>query len=946
MDLHGYNTAAWDGHPMVGLPSKFDLTLKKNSTFIKRLRNILPEQVSTIKEEARTLLITKYVPEIESALWEGLERLKPDMVDDAVEVVSVLHQRLEAEITPKLMTRMVATIVPIDTPVSEDLTVFRRRQRVFVFLLMALYEAGVLRDALDLVANELPPVIFQRCQKQANYPIVVVVLKMVLSQDIKSGHAVSLALAFIRRFRDLIYGDDLDRECQKQLQRIFEVYTKSSVEVYTSLLEKRHRVHQACRKAVIRVGRMPEEHQQQKDEVDAIYERFNGITYLAESIGIPLPELPEDEEMILLKQVGITPQHLLQLEEQLFANSEERSHYTKLPSDLLKRVEATTKHASTERLWTQVKDILSVESADSAAVTYLALGKDASKLHNRILEILLDPMVSNKFHSRFLWVVGSPASSLVEEISDQIRAKLYSQTLYSYALLRILIELTRFKLVPATIIFHHLHLMVKNIWNEELRVYFIEYITLCGPILLLDEEYSRDMVELIRKLDRQYEERSSPPKDKLDIVQLLTPRNDLRAEHTFAPSPIERLVGRIVLKYGQIRFDLEKAKQIMGNLFTHSAAHQVLKKIVMTPEKQAWDNLGLLAQVVADVPGLIPYAVDSVTEEILRGLEVNNSSRNRDRHVHVRYLVELYNHGVVDLEFVVDIALMVLSFGYPGGQPFPGLEVSADPSHDHSRVSLISLMLKLMAPVAKLAQLRRLAVFFQFYIFCKPGLSPNLKIRVQEALDKHSQEQYKSLAECVHHLKVVMSEEPIEPSNLQPLAADVPYKVELRNTNSTPTDNEIQVSDEFADSSSDDDSDELIEHESDDSDSSDSDFESSNLIESPSHEDTDDDSDFESSEFETDEHTFTDEEEFGEHLEAKARRLAAQAFEGRKNIKPAPLPIPQSSVTRMVLLTKRKEAVVQVSLQHSSEALDKIKQTKREQETTRERIMHLVDNMD
>ncbi|PNS16817.1 hypothetical protein CAC42_4781 [Sphaceloma murrayae] len=92
--------AVWTGERDLFLTGKsLDSSMKKNTTFIKRLRTgITSSALPTFHQEIRSLSLHKYLSEIVSACYEGLCKLKaPGEIAVGVEVVSALHQRFGVE---------------------------------------------------------------------------------------------------------------------------------------------------------------------------------------------------------------------------------------------------------------------------------------------------------------------------------------------------------------------------------------------------------------------------------------------------------------------------------------------------------------------------------------------------------------------------------------------------------------------------------------------------------------------------------------------------------------------------------------------------------------------------------------------------------------------------------------------------------------------------------
>ncbi|KAG8626359.1 hypothetical protein KVT40_005304 [Elsinoe batatas] len=99
-ELRNLNLKIWSGERDVfPTASSLDSSMKKNTTFIKRLRTgIIASSLPVFLTEIKTLSLHKYLSEIISACFEGICKLKsPADIAVGVEVVSALHQRFGVE---------------------------------------------------------------------------------------------------------------------------------------------------------------------------------------------------------------------------------------------------------------------------------------------------------------------------------------------------------------------------------------------------------------------------------------------------------------------------------------------------------------------------------------------------------------------------------------------------------------------------------------------------------------------------------------------------------------------------------------------------------------------------------------------------------------------------------------------------------------------------------
>lgn len=148
------------GH--LDIEKTLDSSLKKNTSFIKRLRTTInPATLATFLLEIRTLSLHKYLSEIISACYEGLCRLKTsDEIEAGVEIVSALHQRFgPTEFTEYLGWLVGKGLATPEKSWLKSLTLEARekeekerlpRQRILLRVVTELWLVGVLRTLEDV----------------------------------------------------------------------------------------------------------------------------------------------------------------------------------------------------------------------------------------------------------------------------------------------------------------------------------------------------------------------------------------------------------------------------------------------------------------------------------------------------------------------------------------------------------------------------------------------------------------------------------------------------------------------------------------------------------------------------------------------------------------------------------------------------------------------------
>ncbi|KAH8155239.1 uncharacterized protein LAJ45_00248 [Morchella importuna] len=163
-ELRELNKLAWEGSKDVFKTAKsLDSSLKKNTAVIKRLRTSLTaDSLATLLKEIQTISLEKYLPEVISAVSEGLQKTKTASdITAAVEVVSALHQRFQADFTPQLTFALAKGLATPRPDVLKGLTVEQKereekdrlaRQRTLLRVGVELWLVGVLRSVQDAVS--------------------------------------------------------------------------------------------------------------------------------------------------------------------------------------------------------------------------------------------------------------------------------------------------------------------------------------------------------------------------------------------------------------------------------------------------------------------------------------------------------------------------------------------------------------------------------------------------------------------------------------------------------------------------------------------------------------------------------------------------------------------------------------------------------------------------
>lgn len=90
-ELRTTNQQAPNSRPSESYFSKLDSSLKKNTAFVKKIKNFSSAQIDTYIKDMSGLNLSKYISEIAAAIVES--KLKMNDVPAAVKLCSILHQK-------------------------------------------------------------------------------------------------------------------------------------------------------------------------------------------------------------------------------------------------------------------------------------------------------------------------------------------------------------------------------------------------------------------------------------------------------------------------------------------------------------------------------------------------------------------------------------------------------------------------------------------------------------------------------------------------------------------------------------------------------------------------------------------------------------------------------------------------------------------------------------
>lgn len=299
-----------------------DASLKKNTSYLKRIRTALPasDQTDSLIREIAQLRLDKYLSELVQAVSEGCSRVKVGQdVSAAVKVISALHQRFGSEaFTSPLVSTLTAQCKPPSSATasskgssssSNNAASVPAEQREKEESQRVAKQRALLRllAELDVVGLVSPG----KSQQQQPHPAGSVTLHLVqdllLAQDkeLLLPHA-SLALSLTKHSSFLLsisssQNDPTPQETPLIQPDIQAKFTSTLTTFYNSLSARavKERAHllaqeKSNNEAYIRHGELFEDRKQNFERLVARWDKLWAATQsLAEALSLDLPDLPE-----------------------------------------------------------------------------------------------------------------------------------------------------------------------------------------------------------------------------------------------------------------------------------------------------------------------------------------------------------------------------------------------------------------------------------------------------------------------------------------------------------------------------------------------------------------------------------------------------------------------------------------------------------------------------
>ncbi|XP_035220052.1 regulator of nonsense transcripts 2-like [Stegodyphus dumicola] len=289
-ELRSINANADANRPEESFFSKLDSSLKKNTAFIKRLRNMTDAQKDSLIKDMNMLNLTKYISEAAAAIVDA--KLKMSDVNTAVQICSILHQRY-SEFSAQLLEHWQKVL-----PMKKDEKISNPSKiRVDLRFYAELVSSGVfsLREGLPLLGNLLTVLTASDKEEHGNVNILLSFCRH-CGEDY-AGLAPRKYRILSEKFGvEIPKSDFLPADRQKGLRNLLKEYYKSlckhlirDYKVLQNMEKQNHRILQTK-------GELSVERKEKFEATQTAFQKLLSNTQqFADIVDEDVPDLPKDE---------------------------------------------------------------------------------------------------------------------------------------------------------------------------------------------------------------------------------------------------------------------------------------------------------------------------------------------------------------------------------------------------------------------------------------------------------------------------------------------------------------------------------------------------------------------------------------------------------------------------------------------------------------------------
>lgn len=288
--LREKNSSLGENRPDESFFRKLDSNLKKNTTFVKKLRNLTESQKDSLVKDFEALNLTKYVGEVAAAITEA--KLKMSDISCAVLLCSLMYQRYN-DFSPALIDNWQKYLLhKKDEKISNP-----SKYRVDLRFFAELVSVGVIKqkEGLAQLANQLGLLMNNDKEEHNNLSIVTSFCKH-CGDDYAGLVPRKFRLLAEKHGHTIPKSTMLTPERQKACRNLFGDYYQSLCKHLMKEHKELKSVERQNRKILHTKGEISQDRKEHYDGLLNSYQKlFTNTSMFADLLDEDLPDLPEED---------------------------------------------------------------------------------------------------------------------------------------------------------------------------------------------------------------------------------------------------------------------------------------------------------------------------------------------------------------------------------------------------------------------------------------------------------------------------------------------------------------------------------------------------------------------------------------------------------------------------------------------------------------------------
>ncbi|XP_066592930.1 regulator of nonsense transcripts 2 [Prorops nasuta] len=761
--------------------SKLDSSLKRNTTFVKKLKNFSATQLDALMKDMANLNLTKYVSEVATALVDA--KLKMTDVAPAIRACGFLHQTY-AEFSSHFFENWQRIL---SLKVSEKIA-NPSKLRVDLRFYAELVNAGIFTHKQGL-------------------PLLGSVLTVLINMDKEEHNNASIILSFCRHC-----GEDYAGLVPKKVRELSEKLNisipKSKLlssdkqqnvrlllrDYYNSLckhLLKEHKDLQAFEKQNRKIlqtrGELSQERKEKLEALQVSYDRLlSNVQSFSDTLDETMPELPVDNEMKSeadesLKLINDGEESSVM--EDIWGDEETRRFYEVLPDlsvflpgSYLKEVPKPDAPITEEAL---DEEITFDELEETEKPEEPEAEVEEPQVSNISNKILLDAFLTHLPNCVNREMIDNAAADFLMNLNTKHNKKKLVKALFGVS--RIRLDLLPFYSRLAAILYpvmpdvaNDLCLMLKHDFryhvrkkdqiNIESKIKVVRYIGELVKFKLYSKiEALYCLKVLLHDFTHHHIEMACNLLETCGRYLFCTPDSHQRTKVYLEQMMRKKAVTALDSRYvtiienayyfvnppessgGLMKKERPPVHEFIRKLLYQDLSKTNTDKVLKWMRKLDWEDEtissyaikcltaaynvkylnircvgSLLAGLVAHYETIGPYVVDGVLEDIRLCMEINLPKYNQRRIAMVKYLGELYNYRMVESGDIFRTLYLLITFGVSMDHNVPS---ALDPPEHLFRIRLVCTLLETCGQYfsggSSKKKLDYFLVFFQNYYWFK-----------------------------------------------------------------------------------------------------------------------------------------------------------------------------------------------------------------------------------